>query len=89
MIFKLEYFRLKSCLLNLVRKIIGALLVNALFIAFARLVQKIFWICAGVGIYVLVLIATQRDGYERVVTLLEHFFDGWRGVIIWIRCEEF
>ena len=60
LIFKLEYFRLKSCLLNLVRRIIGALLVNALFIAFARLVQKIFWICAGVGIYALVLIATPK-----------------------------
>ena len=75
-IFKSEYFRLKSCVLNFVIRIIEALLVNAIFIAFARLVQKIFWIYAGIDIYAVVLIATQKDGYERVVILLEYFFSG-------------
>ena len=59
-IFKLEYFRLKSYIPKFVRRVIGALLVNDLLIAFARLVQKIFWICAGIRIYVVVLITIQK-----------------------------
>ena len=37
-----EYLRLKSSFRNLVQKTIAALIVNRLFIALARLVQKIF-----------------------------------------------
>ena len=40
-----EYFELNYFLLNLGRKTIEAFLMSSQFIAFARLVQEIFWIC--------------------------------------------
>ena len=69
-----KYIKLKSSFRSSVTKVIEALIVNRLFIAFARLVQKIFWVCAGIGIYACLLIKTQPDGYERVTDVLKHFF---------------
>lgn len=69
-----EYLRLKCSFRSLVRKMIEALLQNRLFIAVARFVQKVFWVCAGIAIYAGVLIATQKDGYERVTDVLKHLF---------------
>ena len=69
-----EYLRLKSSFYKLVQKTIAALIVNRLFIAFARLVQKIFWVCVGISIYAGILIKTQPDGYERVTDVLKRLF---------------
>ena len=69
-----RYVKLKSSFHSSVKGVIEALIVNRLFIAFARLVQKIFWVCAGIGIYAFVLIKTQPDGYERVTDVLKHLF---------------
>ena len=69
-----RYIKLKSSFRSSVKRMIEALIVNRLFIAFARLVQKIFWVCAGIGIYACVLIKTQPDGYERVTDVLKHLF---------------
>ena len=69
-----EYLRLKSSFYRLVQKTIAALIVNRLFIAFARLVQKIFWVCVGISIYAGILIKTQPDGYERVTDVLKRLF---------------
>ena len=69
-----EYLRLKSSFRNLVQETIAALIVNRLFIAFARLVQKIFWICVGISIYAGILIKTQPDEYERVTDVLKRLF---------------
>lgn len=73
-----QFFKLKSSLFAFVKRVIEALLVNTLFIFFAKTVQAIFWICAGIGIYAVVLIATQPDGHERVMNFIKHVFgEGW------------
>ena len=70
----LEYFRLTSYFRGLVQKKVDALVTNRLFIAFAILVQKVFWVCAGISIYAGILIKTQPDGHERVMGVLKHLF---------------
>ena len=45
---------------------------NRLFIVFAVLVQKIFWVCVGISIYADILIKTQPDEYERVTDVLKY-----------------
>lgn len=73
-----EYFRLKSFFRSLVQEMIEAFIIDGLFTAFARLVQKIFWIRVGVSIYVAILIKIQPDGYERVTDVFKHpFFWIW------------
>ena len=47
---------------------------NKLFVAFARLVQKIFWVCVGTSIYAGILIKTQPDEYEKMTDVLKHLF---------------
>lgn len=53
---------------------IEALIIDGLFIAFARLVQKIFWIRVGMSICVAILIKIQPDDYERVTDVFKHSF---------------
>ena len=69
-----EYFRLKSFFRSLVQKTIEASIINGLFIVFARLVQKIFWMRVGISIYTAILIKTRPDGYEWVTDVLKHLF---------------
>ena len=75
-IFTAGFSRLKFCLYAFVKKMIEALLVNTLFIFFAKTVQAVFWVNAGIGIYAVGLIATQPDGYERVMNFFLHIFGG-------------
>ena len=72
--FRLEYFKFRSRLTESVKKTVRTLLVNALLITFAHLVQWIFWIIVGIGAYGVGLTLTQPDGYERVATLAEASF---------------
>ena len=69
-----KYVRFKARFHRLAKKKVEALLRNKLFVFFARLVQKIFWTCVGIGIYAAILIKTQPDGYERVTDVLKRLF---------------
>ena len=69
-----RYNRSKSSFRSAVKKAFDALITNRLFIAFARLIQKIFWVCVGISIYAGILVKTQPDGYERVTDVLKHLF---------------
>ena len=71
---KKVYLRFKSRVIKFIKRAVNALLVNALFIAFAHMIQGVFWIIVGIGVYGVGLILTQPDGYERVLILLNHLF---------------
>ena len=75
-VFASGFSRLKFRFYAFVKKMIEALLVNAVFILFAKTVQAVFWINMGIGIYAIALIATQPDGYERVMNFFLHMFGG-------------
>ena len=75
-VFTAGFSRLKFRFYAFVKKMIEALLVNAVFILFAKTVQAVFWINMGIGIYAIALIATQPDGYERVMDFFLHMFGG-------------
>ena len=70
----IKYVRFKARFRSLAKKKVEALIRNKFFIFFARLVQKIFWTCVGIGIYAAILIKTQPDGYERVTDVLKRLF---------------
>ena len=75
-VFASGFSRLKFRLYSFVKRVIEALLVNPAFILFAKTVQAVFWINTGIGIYAIALIATQPDGYERVMNFFIHVFGG-------------
>ena len=75
-VFASGFSRLKFRLHSFVKKVIEALLVNPAFILFAKTVQAVFWVNTGIGIYAIALIATQPDGYERVMNFFLHVFRG-------------
>ena len=75
-VFTSGFSRFKFRFYAFVKKMIEALLVNAVFILFAKTVQAVFWINMGIAIYAIALIATQPDGYERVMNFFLHMFGG-------------
>ena len=82
-----ECFKLKPFFRDLGRKMIEALIIDRLFIAFARLVQKVFWACAGISTYVVILIATKKDGREQLANILKHLWL-WRKPVSCIWCKR-